>query len=161
MARKVVNKTASAKTTVKAENTKTAAAKTEAVKSEPKAEVKAEESKKAIATKKDTTKAIETKAGVLKEAPAAEETAEKTEETKKAVKNPAAKKKAEVKTELFLQFAGKEFSEKDIFTKVKEIWSKELKNKVGDMKEVKVYLKPEESAAYFVVNGEVSGKVEL
>ena len=29
------------------------------------------------------------------------------------------------------------------------------------MKEVKVYLKPEESAAYFVVNGEVSGKVEL
>ena len=62
---------------------------------------------------------------------------------------------------MFLQFAGKEFSEKDIFTKVKEIWSKELKNKVGDMKEVKVYLKPEESAAYFVVNGEVSGKVEL
>ena len=70
-------------------------------------------------------------------------------------------KKTDVKTEMFLQFDGKEFTEKDIFAKVKEVWTKGFKNKVGDLKDVKIYLKPEESAAYFVVNGEVSGKVDL
>ena len=62
---------------------------------------------------------------------------------------------------MFLQFAGKEYTDKEIFQKVKEIWTKVLKNKVGDMKDVKIYLKPEESAAYYVVNGDTTGKVEL
>ena len=35
------------------------------------------------------------------------------------------------------------------------------KNKVGDMKDVKIYLKPEESAAYYVVNGDTTGKIDL
>ncbi len=130
------------------------------------AEKKKEEPKpvqKAIATKKDTTKAIETKAGVLVEdAPAK---AEKKPAAKKAAeKKPAAKKassKAEVKTQMYLQFDGKEYTEKEIFQKVKEVWTKVLKNKVGDMKDVKIYLKPEESAAYYVVNDDTSGKIEL
>ena len=129
---------------------------------------------KAIGTKKDSTKAIETKAGVLVgEEPAKEETvkeekkpaAKKTAAKKPAAeKKPAAKKaasKAEVKTEMFLQFSGKEYTEKEIFQKVKEVWTKVLKNKVGDMKDVKIYLKPEESAAYYVVNDDTSGKIDL
>ena len=152
-------KTAEKKETVKAEPVKTAE---KTVKAEP---------AKAIETKKDTTKKLETKAGVLVDTPeetkAAEtKTAEKKAPAKKAaVKKPAAKKapakKAEVKTEIFLQFAGKEYTEKEIFQKVKEIWTKVLKNKVGDMKDVKIYLKPEESAAYYVVNGDTTGKVDL
>ena len=62
---------------------------------------------------------------------------------------------------MFLQFAGKEYTEKEILQKVKEIWTKNLKKKVGEMKEVKIYLKPEESAAYYVVNGDTTGKVDL
>ena len=62
---------------------------------------------------------------------------------------------------MFLQFAGKEYTEKEIFQKVKDVWTKELKNKVGDMKSVQIYLKPEESAAYYVVNGDTTGKIEL
>lgn len=124
---------------------------------------------KAIETKKDTTKKLETKAAVLVDTPE-EKTETKTAETKApakkaAAKKPAAKKapakKAELKTEIFLQFAGKEYTEKEIFQKVKEIWTKVLKNKVGDMKDVRIYLKPEESAAYYVVNGDTTGKVEL
>ena len=73
---------------------------------------------------------------------------------KTAAKKTAAKKstakKAELKTEMFLQFAGKEYTEKEILQKVKEIWTKNLKRKVGEMKDVKIYLKPEESAAYYV-----------
>ena len=82
---------------------------------------------------------------------------------KAATKKTAAKttKKAELKTEFFLQFSGKEYTEKEILKKVKDVWTKDLKNKVGDMKDVKIYLKPEESAAYYVVNGDTTGKIDL
>ena len=145
-----------------------------AVKAEEKAEVKAsekapvkaepekKEAAKAIETKKDTTKKLETKAAVLVDTPETEEKAA----VKKSVKAPAkAEKKAPVKkaasTEMFLQFAGKEYTDKEIFDKIKYVWSKVLKNKVGDMKDVKIYLKPEESAAYYVINGDTTGKVDL
>lgn len=160
------------------ETTAPAEVKTEEVKVEPEAEKKATKRgpkpKDALKleTKKDTTKAIETKAGVLLDTVAEAEAVEKKKPGRKpgrpakAVKpgKPGRKpgtKKTDVKTEMFLQFDGKEFTEKDIFAKVKEVWTKSLKNKVGDLKDVKIYLKPEESAAYFVVNGEVSGKVDL
>ncbi len=125
---------------------------------------------KAIETKKDTTKAIETRAAVLKEAAPVEKTAEKPAAKKAAAKKvaPAKKapakrttKKAELKTEMFLQFAGKEYTEKELLQKVKDVWTKTLKNKVGDMKDVKIYLKPEESAAYYVINGDTTGRVDL
>ena len=81
--------------------------------------------------------------------------------TKKAPAKKTTAKKAEVKTEMFLQFAGKEYTEKEIFQKVKDVWTKVLKNKVGDLKDVKIYLKPEDSAAYYVINGDTTGRVEL
>ena len=127
------------------------------------AEVKTEEKKvEKIATKKDTTTALETKAGILVDAVKEEA---KTAVKKAAAKKPAAKKapakKAELKTEIYLQFAGKEFSEKELLQQVKEYWTKTLKNKVGDMKDVKLYVKPEESAVYYVINGDTTGKLEL
>lgn len=130
----------------------------------PEAEAKtAKAPAKAIETKKDTTKKLETKAAVLVETPETEEKkpAAKKAPAKKAAAKKAPAKKAEMKTEIFLQFSGKEYTEKEILQKVKEIWTKDLKNKVGDMKSVKLYLKPEENAAYFVVNNDVTGKVDL
>ena len=87
--------------------------------------------------------------------------AEKKPAEKKAPAKKTTAKKAEVKTEMFLQFAGKEYTEKEIFQKVKDVWTKVLKNKVGDLKDVKIYLKPEDSAAYYVINGDTTGRVEL
>ena len=117
------------------------AAKTPVAKPEEKADKKETEAAKAIETKKDSTMKLETKAAVLVDTPEVQ-----TEET--AAKKTAAKKstakKAELKTEMFLQFAGKEYTEKEILQKVKEIWTKNLKRKVGEMKDVKIYLKPEE-----------------
>lgn len=104
----------------------------------------------AIGTTKDTTKAIETRAGILKE-----ETVEKKTVAKKTTK------KAELKTELFLQFGEKEYTDKEILKLVKTVWTKEMKRKVGEMKKVQIYVKPEEFAAYYVINGEVTGKVDL
>ena len=146
-----------------------------------KAEKKETAAAKAIETKKDTTKKLETKAAVLVDTPevqaeevketvkkAAKKVAAKAEDTAekavKTVKKAAAKKttkKADLKTEFFLQFSGKEYTEKEILKKVKDVWTKDLKNKVGDMKDVKIYLKPEESAAYYVVNGDTTGKIDL
>lgn len=104
----------------------------------------------AIGTTKDTTKALETKAGILKD-----DSTEKKTAAKKTTK------KAELKTEFCLQFGEKEYTDKEVLKLVKAVWTKEMKRKVADMKKVQIYLKPEESAAYFVINGEVTGKVEL
>lgn len=87
---------------------------------------------------------------------AAEEAAVKTTAAKKA---PA--KKAALKETVVLQYAGKEIEYTDVMKKVKEYWTKKLKNKVGDMKSVTVYLKPEEDKAYFVINDDATGSVEL
>ena len=162
----VTKKTSSTTKAVKAEETKTTTAKPAEKKAETatvKAEKKETAAAKAIETKKDTTKKLETKAAVLVDTP--EVQAEEVKETvkKAARKTTAAKttKKAELKTEFFLQFSGKEYTEKEILKKVKDVWTKDLKNKVGDMKDVKIYLKPEESAAYYVVNGDTTGKIDL
>ena len=140
---------------VEASAVKTAVAKEFKAEPAKKIETKKAETK-SISTKKDTTKAIETRAGVLKE------TETKTE--KKAVKKAAPKKttkKVATKVEYFLQCGGKEFTDKDIYQEVKNVWTKELKNKVGDMKSVQIYIKPEEEAAYYVINGETTGKIDL
>ena len=91
--------------------------------------------------------AAETKA-VKAEAKKAEEP--KKETAKKApAKRTAAK---DIKTSVVVQFAGKEVTEKDLIAAVKKAYTKKG-NKVGDIKTIEIYVKPEESAAYYVVNG--------
>ena len=121
---------------VKAEETKTVKAET------AKAEVKAEEAKAA----KTTAKAAEAKTT---------ETARKT-----PAKRTTTKKAAVVTEEVYLQYAGKEFSSADLTAKVKEIW-KEMGKKAADLKDIKVYVKPEENAAYYVINNEETGSFGL
>ena len=97
-------------------------------------------------------KAAETKT-VKAEAPKAE--AKKAEEPKKetAKKAPAKRTTAkDIKTSVVVQFAGKEVTEKDLIAAVKKAYTKKG-NKVGDIKTIEIYVKPEESAAYYVVNG--------
>lgn len=90
-------------------------------------------------TKKTTTtaKKAETKAAPAKKA-----------ETKTAAKKPAAKK-AEPKFDLFIQFGGATVSVEDIEKNVKKV--------VKGKKAYTVYVKPEESKAYIVADGETTG----
>lgn len=109
-------------------------------------EVKAAEATEATETK-------EVKAEAKAEAPKAE--AKKAEEPKKetAKKAPAKRTAAkDIKTSVVVQFAGKEVTEKDLIAAVKKAYTKKG-NKVGDIKTIEIYVKPEESAAYYVVNG--------
>ena len=92
------------------------------------------------------------KAEAKAEAPKAE--AKKAEEPKKeTAKTPAKRTTAkDIKTSVVVQFAGKEVAEKDLIAAVKKAYTKKG-NKVGDIKTIEIYVKPEESAAYYVVNG--------
>ena len=64
------------------------------------------------------------------------------------------------KTSMFVEYQGKQAEDKAIIAAVKKAWT-EAGNKVGDMKTVELYIKPEETAVYYVINGTETGKVEF
>jgi len=125
------------KTAAKAE-TKTAAKKT-AAKTETKAAAT-----KAAAKKTETKAAAKTAAKKTETKAAAKTTATKTTAAKKT-----AAKKTEPKFELFIQFGGATVAVADIEKNVKKV--------VKGKKAYTVYVKPEESKAYIVADGETTG----
>ena len=68
--------------------------------------------------------------------------------------------KIEAKTSFNLEYMGKEISTEEITQKVHEAW-KTLGKNVDEIKTLNVYLKPEEAAAYYVINEETTGKVAI
>lgn len=111
-----------------------------------------------MATAKKTTKAAETKAAAPKktaakkaETKAVETKAVETKavETKAAPAKKAPAKKAEPKFDLYIQFGGATVSVNDIEKNVKKV--------VKGKKAYTVYVKPEESKAYIVADGETTG----
>ena len=135
----------------KAETPATTQDKTEAVKAvetvkeEVKAEAKKAPAKKATA-KKETVK----KEAVKKEAV-------KKETVKKAPAKKAEAKKAELTSEVHIQFEGKSYSQEDLMKMAKDVWKYDLKQKVGDLVSIELYVKPEENMVYYVMNKEMTG----
>ena len=131
------------------------------VKATAAAEVKAEPSK-AEAVKAATESVKETAKEAVKEtAKAPAKTAGKAEAKKPAVRRTA-KKAAVAAEEIFIQYAGKEFTTKDVVANVKKAWTEMTGKKEEDIQDIKVYVKTEENKAYYVVNGEAEGHyVEL
>ena len=144
MQKRPVEKAAEVKAAVKATETKAV------VKAE---EVKAE-AKEVVAKKAET---------VVKKA---EETVKKAEETaKKATKKAAAKKtakaeKKELVPEVFVQFNCNEDVVANVIERAKEAFTADG-HRASSIKSLKVYLKPEEYAAYYVINDTYAGKVNL
>lgn len=95
----------------------------------------------------------------------AEKVSAEVKEAPKAVKKAAGRKTASarkaVKETVYLQYLGKEINKDDLMKEIKEIWTKQMKKKVSDMKSVTIYLKPEENMAYYVINDDVTGNIEL
>lgn len=87
----------------------------------------------------------------------------KTQEPAKATKKTAAKStvKKEPKRDFFVQWMGHSFSQNEIEKRIKKVWMKDFKKKAADLKEIKVYVKVEENAAYYVINGENEGRIDL
>lgn len=63
-----------------------------------------------------------------------------------------------MKTSMFIEYQNLQLEDKAIIAKVKEAWVKEG-HKIKDIKELKLYVKPEEAAAYYVINDDITGKV--
>ena len=136
----------------KVEAPKAEAAKVEAVKVEaPKAE--APKAEKKVEAPKAEKKVEAPKAEKKVEAPKAEKKVEKKAAT---VKEPAAKK-VEVKNTVHVQFAGKSYSQDGLVKMAKDVWKYDLKQKASDFKSVELYVKPEESIVYYVINKEFTG----
>lgn len=97
-----------------------------------------------------------------KKAPAKKAPAKAAAAPKAAPKKAPARKAAPKKTqEVYIQYWGKEVYAKDIVEQVKEIWTKEMGNKAADLIDLKVYIKPEENMAHYVINGDVTGSIQL
>ena len=92
---------------------------------------------KAVKTTKTAAKAVEEKA---------EKAVKKAAPKKAAPKKADPKKPAETKVNFFVEFGGVQVSIDEVIANVKDSYGK-------DAKEIAVYLKPEESKAYFVADG--------
>ena len=140
-------KTANAKPVAKAAAAKATDTNTASVTTAPAASVAktepAAEPKKAATAKKTTTRKT-----------AAKKTTTKKETAKKTT---AAAKKTAVKETVHVQFADKSYTAEDLVKIAKDVWKYDLNQKVSDFKSVELYVKPEESVVYYVINGEVQG----
>ena len=146
------------RTTTKKAEPKTTTAKTAIEKEAPAklaAEPETKEPVKATVTEK-TTEEVKT--------PAKKTTEEKTTEKKTTAKRTtrkAAAKKAEATTEVFVQWLGKEIYAKDVVESIKKIWTEEMGRKESELEDLKVYIKPEDNGAHYVINGDITGFLGL
>ena len=134
-----------------------------------------------MATKKATTKAVEVKevkevkveAPVVEKAPAKKApakkaeakkaTAEKKEVAEKkapAKKAPAKKAATKAETVITLEFGDYSAIMATVEEKVKAQYVAEG-HKASSIKTLNIYVKPFENSAYYVVNGDVTGRVDL
>lgn len=120
-----------------------------AKKAAKKAEMKAVEAKKVV-QEKPAVKTIEIKP------------IEKVEEVVTAVKEekPKAKRtrKAKIKTSIVVQAHDREVSMEEAIERATEDWCKSGNDR-ADLKEIAVYVKPEEAAIFYVINGKATGRV--
>ena len=94
--------------------------------------------------------------------------AAKTESVKEeTVKAPGRKsvaqtaKKTEKTSSLYVQYAGKSYSEEELMKIAKDVWKYDLKRKAGDLTSISLYVKPEENKVYYVMNEECTGSFDI
>lgn len=113
-------------------------------KTEVKAAPAAKTEKKAPAKKAPAKKAPAKKTA----ASAAKKTAEKTAPVKKAAK---------VEEIVNFQFGGKSYTPDDLMKIFRDVWKYDMNGREEDIRNVELYVKPEENTTYFVVNGSITG----
>ena len=74
-----------------------------------------------------------------------------------AVTEITKEKKAELKSEISVQFGGKSYSQEDLLKIAKDVWKYDLKQKAADLTSIELYVKPEENMVYYVMNKETTG----
>lgn len=138
------------------------------------AEVKPAETKEAevkpVETKTLEAKVAEVEAKATEKLANVKETVKETTEAvkeevkkapkKKATRKVAAKKESESETEVFVEYYGQQSSVEEITNKAKEVFVSEG-HRASTIKSLKLYLKPEDGFAYYVINEKFAGRVPL
>ncbi|MDD6490522.1 MAG: DUF6465 family protein [Clostridia bacterium] len=147
---------------------KTTAAKAETkveTKTEATTEVKAETkpatkscAKKTAAKAKAETKPVETKTEVKAETKPVETKTEVKAETKVEVA-PVEVKPAEPTVSITLEYQNNKVSMDSVVANIKAAYAAE--GKTDEIKSIEVYAQPETKVAYYIINGEINGKVTL
>ena len=88
-------------------------------------------------------------------------TAPKTTTRKTTTRKTTARKAAKISTEVYVQWLGKEVEAQNIIDSIKKIWTEEMDKKEADLKDLKIYIKPEDNGAHYVINGDITGFIEL
>ena len=131
---------------------------------EKKPEVKAAAPVKEVEAKKAEVKKAAPAAKAEKKAPAKKAPAKKTAEKKAAApaaktaeKKAPVKKAAEVEETVNFQFSGKSYTPDDLMKIFRDVWKYDMNGREEDIRNVELYVKPEENTTYFVVNGSITG----
>lgn len=138
---------------VKTAEVKATEAKTTVKKTAKKAAAKTETAKKAVETA-----AVKAETKVEAKVEEAKETVK--EAAKATTKKVAAKKavaKKEVKTETFIQYNDEQTDMDAVLKRVEA----DLKAQKVAAKDIKLYIKPQDGACYYVADGKVAGRVDL
>lgn len=125
------------------------------VEKKPTAKVKANVIKNAAPAEKAAAakKAEEKVTKTMAETEAKKTTARKTAAKKPAAKKAPAKKAAELKSEVTLQFNGQDYTTERLIQSAKDVWQYDMGRDVADMKDLQIFVKPDDHKAYGLVNG--------
>lgn len=118
---------------------------------------------KVVAKAAPAAKAAEEKKPEVKAAAPVKEVEAKKAEVKKAApaakaeKKAPVKKTAEVEETVNFQFSGKSYTPDDLMKIFRDVWKYDMNGREEDIRNVELYVKPEENTTYFVVNGSITG----
>ena len=48
-----------------------------------------------------------------------------------------------------------------LLNRIKKIWTEDMGKKASELKDLKIYIKPEDNGAHYVINGDVTGFIGL
>ena len=108
---------------------------------------------------KTAPKAAEKKAPAKKEAPKA--APKKEAPAKKVAPKAAEKKEAALVQNTYIEFASVQYHEATITKMAEQVWTKDMKKKLSDLKSMELYIKPEEKKVYYVFNKKETGDFDL
>ena len=124
---------------------------------EKKPEVKAAAPVKEAEVKKAAPAAKAEKKAPAKKAPAKKAEVKKAASAAKEEKKAPVKKAAKVEETVNFQFSGKSYTPDDLMKIFRDVWKYDMNGREEDIRNVELYVKPEENTTYFVVNGSITG----
>lgn len=124
---------------------------------EKKPEVKAAAPVKEAEAKKAAPAAKAEKKAPAKKAPAKKAEVKKAASAAKEEKKAPVKKAAKVEETVNFQFSGKSYTPDDLMKIFRDVWKYDMNGREEDIRNVELYVKPEENTTYFVVNGSITG----